>query len=97
VRATIRRPLFGAAMALGGVLTVVVGLAILDERVRRQITALANKQSVAGEVSSSLDYVWAVAMVVLGAIQDQSIEHAPLTIFAVAAVALVLLLVRTRI
>jgi len=84
-------------MTLGGVLAVVAGLVIMDERVRQQVTELANRQSVSGEVSSSLEYFWAVAMVVLGAIQDRSVEHAPLTIFSVAAVALVLLLVRTRI
>ena len=84
-------------MALGSVLAVVAGLAIMDERVRRQVADLAHPQSVAGEVSSSLGYLWAVAMVVLEAIQERSVEQAPLMIFSVAAVALVLLLVRTRI
>ena len=97
MRSTLRRPLLDFATAAGGVVTVVACLAIMDERVRRQVAELANRQSVSGEVSSSFEYLWNLTVVVLEAVQERSIEHAPLTIFSVAAVALVLLLVRTRI
>lgn len=97
VRASIRRPLTSGAVALGGVLAVVAGLAIMDERVRGQIAELANRRTLSGEVSSSLGYLRDVILVVFEAIHERSIDQAPQMIFSVAAVALVLLLVRTRI
>lgn len=82
-------------LAVGGVGGLLAGLAIVDERVRLQFAQIFTGQGTTGEVGNAVTHVQDVATVVLVAIRDQSLAYAPLTIFLLAALVLVMFMVRT--
>jgi hypothetical protein len=89
------RPAIGewlmSAAALG-----VVGLTMMavDDRVREQVALrLGTDPSV--QLSTAGAHVRNLATVMLEALHDQSSEHAPLLIFVLAAIVLVLVMLRT--
>lgn len=79
---------------LASFLTLAVGLAAINDDVRRFV-----KRLLAGSAGSDLREVTGpvhdAAVAVYYAVRDQSIEHAPLTIFVVAASILVFFMLRT--
>ncbi len=81
--------------AAGGICAVVGGLAIVDERVRNELVSLAHGGGSTHDFASASAKVQDVLSLVLQAVRDQSIEHAPLTIFSLAALVLVLFMLRT--
>jgi hypothetical protein len=78
-----------------GLSASVVGLAIIDERVRSEFAAIVSGHPSGTELAGAGARVGDLGFVVLQAIRDQSIEHAPLTLFALAALVLFLLMLRT--
>ncbi len=78
-----------------GVLAIVVGLAVIDERVRSEVAALAAGHAGGGEIAGVGSRVSELGLIALQAVRDQSIEHAPLTLFALAALVLFVLMLRT--
>jgi hypothetical protein len=90
-----RRPVFGVLSAAGGVIAVLLGLAAIDVRVRDQIMQMINGRAPSGELVAVGNRMQDLATIMLQAVQDQSIEHAPLVIFALAAVILVMFMLRT--
>jgi hypothetical protein len=93
---SMRRSSFsGPLTAVGGVSVLILGLAAIDERVRGQIVTLFNGGGPTGELASVGRQAERLASTVLQAVQYQSIEHAPLVIFALAAMVLVLFMLRT--
>jgi hypothetical protein len=74
---------------------LVLGLAAIDARVRAQVANVLSGRGPSGELVEAGGRMQDLAAVMLQAIQDQSIEHAPLVIFAVAAMILVLFMLRT--
>jgi hypothetical protein len=86
----------GSAVAAVGSLTVVVlGMAAMDERVRAQVRQMMDGQGLSPEALSTVHRVKDAVLVALDAVRDQSIDHAPLTIFALAATVLLLFMIRT--
>lgn len=89
------RRVFGDALVSTGVLAIVLGLLIsIDDRVRERVEAAVTStapSSVAG-AGMRLSEVWHA---LFDAARTQSIEHAPLMIFVVAATVLLLFMVRT--
>jgi len=89
------RRVFGDALVSTGVLAIVLGLLIsIDDRVRERVEAAVTStspSSVAG-AGMRLSEVW---YALFDAARTQSIEHAPLMIFVVAATVLLLFMVRT--
>ena len=93
---SIRRSSFsGPLTAVGGVSVLVLGLAAIDERVRGQIVSLLRGGAPSAELASVGDQLENLAMTLLQTLRHQSIEHAPLVIFALAAMVLVLFMLRT--
>lgn len=92
---TLRRPMFNGLTAVGGVGALVCGLAIVDERVRDQIARLVAGRGPTEEIATASERLQDLLLIVLQAIRDQSIEHAPLVIFSLAAAVLVLFMLRT--
>jgi hypothetical protein len=88
------RPFAGPLSAAGGVLALVVGLAAIDSRVRDQVVRLAGLRP-ATEIASVGGYVQDFVLVVVQAVRDQSMERAPLVIFTLAAMVLVLFMLRS--
>ena len=90
-----RRPsVFGGATAMGGALALVLGLAVIDDRVRDAIGRLASGRAPAGELATVGDRFQDLLGIAMQAIRDQSIENAPLVIFALAALVLVAFMTR---
>jgi len=89
-----KRPFAGVFAAVGGVLALVVCLAAIDTDVRQQVAAIFTRTAPT-EVASVTADVRDLGLVVVQAVSDQSIEHAPLVIFALAASVLVLFMLRT--
>jgi hypothetical protein len=75
-------------------LTLLTVLIAADERVREQFSqrVLAHPSF---ELASAERHVADLTSVIIGAARDQTIGHAPLMIFALAATVLVLFMLRT--
>jgi hypothetical protein len=74
---------------------VVVGLAVLDERVRDQIAALASGRRPSGELAGAGEYLQDLALAAFDGVRDQSLSHASLAVFAVGALVLLVLMIRS--
>ena len=91
----IRRPFAGGLTTAGGLLALVIGLAAIDERVRDQIARAFTSRGPSSEITLFGSHLADMAMIAARALRDQSIDHAPLAIFALGAGILVLLMTRT--
>jgi hypothetical protein len=78
-----------------GLGAIVVGLAVIDERVRSEVGALLAGRATAGELAGFGARLQDLALIAIQAVRDQSIAHAPLTLFALAALVLFVLMMRT--
>jgi hypothetical protein len=78
-----------------GIGAIVVGLAVIDERVRAEIGGLISGRGAPGQIVSAGERVQDLGLVALHAVRDQSIEHAPLTLFALVALVLFALMLRS--
>ena len=81
--------------AAAGVTAVLIGLAVIDGRVQDRLATLFSGRGPTGELLSEGARLQELGTAILQAVRDQSIEHAPLTIFALAAAVLVLFMLRT--
>ena len=89
-----RRPFGDALLSIGALAILLFALVSVDERVREQVSLrLSARPSV--ELAAAGAQVRDLTSVVFQAARDQSIEHAPLLIFALAATVLVLFMLRT--
>ena len=78
-----------------GACSIVVGLAVIDERVRGEVAALLSGRAGSGEIVGFGGRVEELGLIAMQAVRDQSIEHAPLTLFALVALILFVLMFRT--
>jgi hypothetical protein len=92
---TRRRSVFGGFTALAGVCALVASLAIMDVRVRDEISRVVSGHAPSGEIITLGEQAQDMARVLTQAVRDHTMEHAPLVIFAVAALVLVLFMTRT--
>ena len=81
-----------SAAALGA---LVLTLAAFDERVREQISLRLSPGRPSAQVADATAMVRDLTAVVVDAVRDQSIEHAPLVIFVLAGTVLMLFMLRT--
>jgi hypothetical protein len=80
-------------ISAGALVALVLMLAAFDGRVREQISLRVSSPS--EQVAGAGVAVRDLASVVFDAVRDQSIEHAPLVIFVLAATVLLLFMLRT--
>jgi hypothetical protein len=92
---TLRHPLRGGVTAIGGLVALVGALALIDGRVRDQLSAIFRGGAPTAEVRAFGDQVETLGLIVAQAVRDQSIDHAPMVIFGLAALVLVLFMTRT--
>jgi hypothetical protein len=90
----VRRRFNDALVSAGALLIVLVALMAVDGRVRNQVTSAVTGVSSPHAVAASGGKVRYVAGVVVSAAREQSIEHAPMVIFVVAASVLVTFMLR---
>jgi hypothetical protein len=95
VAGVIRRPFSGGLAAAGGMVALLIGLAAIDDRVRDQMTLAITRRGPTEEVANFGTQLQDMAAILAQAVRDQSIAHAPMVIFALAAMVLVLFLTRT--
>jgi len=89
------RRMCGDLLVSAGVLAAVVGaLVAIDPRVREHMYAVAKGTS-PGSVADAGSWLREVVLALVDAARTQSIEHAPLMIFAVVATVLLLALSRS--
>jgi hypothetical protein len=91
---SVRRAISDSMLTAAGALTVVIGLIMIDERVRQAI-ALQMTARPSMELASAGTRARDLAMVMMRAAHDQSLAHAPLVIFAVVGFVLFLFMLRT--
>ena len=91
---TMRRVISDALISLGAVLLLLVALVSIDDRVRERVEGLVTAPS-SSEIAGVGAQIESVSRVMYKAARDQSIDHAPMVIFAVAATVLVLFMLRT--
>lgn len=95
------RRVFGDMItSFGGMLLVLAALVVFDDRVREQAAMLVGTGHPGTRGTTELAAgagarVWDLAVVVLQVARDQSLDHAGLMIFALAATVLVLFMLRT--
>ena len=75
-------------------MVLLVGLVAIDDRVRERVMSVVRTGGVSSSVSSATSMANDVANVLMIAARDQSLDHAPLAVFVVAATALVLAMLR---
>ena len=78
-------------ITLGALAVLVTALVALDKRVRDHIAVWLSGASLTDTGTRLTD----LGSVMLTALRDQSIEHAPLAVFVTAAVVLVVFMLRT--
>lgn len=90
-----RRVINDALISLGALALLLVALVSIDDRVRERVTQLLSTPPSSAEIADAGVQIENVSMVLYKAARDQSVDHAPMVIFAVAAVVLVLFMLRT--
>ena len=91
-----RRPsIYGPFTAIAGAGALILGLAIVDERVRVQIGRVLSGRAPSSEIASIGAQLQDLLRIMWQAIQDQSVENAPLVIFSIAALVLVAWMTRS--
>jgi hypothetical protein len=73
---------------------VLTALVAIDNRVRDRMS-LVFSEAASGHASSWVDRIGQVTDVLVQAAQDQSIAHAPMLVFTMVAVVLVIFMLRT--
>lgn len=91
----IRRAFDDALISVGALIALILVLAAFDGRVREQISLRIGSGRASAQVIDAGVVVRDLTGVVADAVRDQSIEHAPLVIFVLAATVLVLFMLRT--
>ncbi len=90
-----RRAMSEAMMTAGSALVIVIALVAFDDRVREQVSLLA-VVAVDGRASPAWAIrLHAVSAVLIASAHQQSLAHAPLLIFSLAGIVLVLFMLRT--
>lgn len=92
--ARFRPAIANGLLSIGALAALLLALVALDDRVREQVAVRFGSGHASLEFAQAGDYARDLAGVVVDAVRDHSIEHAPLVIFSVAAVVLVLLMCR---
>src|SRR5689334_5024399 len=92
----VRKRAFGDALISVGTLVVLLAiLASFDPRVREQLSWRMNPSRAPEQVAQAGSTARALLAVVFDAMRAQSIDHAPLVIFVLAGVVLLLVMQRT--
>ena len=90
-----RRPVFNGLLTIGPPLMLLSFLVAIDDRVREQLTLRVAPAHAAQVLVAAGSTARSFASVLIEAGRDQSLAHAPLLLFAMAAAMLTLFMVRT--
>jgi len=91
----IRRPFGDAMISIGALALLLVALVAVDERVRQQVSLRLVGGTAQAELRGAGVHVRNLAGVIVDAARYQSIEHAPMVLFVLAASVLFVLMLRS--
>jgi hypothetical protein len=91
----VRQTIGDAVLTAGGAMVLVLALVTFDDRVRDQITAVFDARHPSDAIAGIGGRITEIVAILAQAMRSQSIEHAPLVIFALAATVLVLFMLRS--
>ena len=89
-----RRAFGDALISAAALVVLLVGLVVIDDRVRERVLSVIQTGDVSSGFGSATSMASDVAGVLVMAARDQGLDHAPLAVFVVAATALVLAMLR---
>lgn len=95
MNAQIHSRIRGGMAAATSLALIGTGMALMNERVREQAGRLAAGEGLSADASSSVHHLQRGLLVALDTLRDQSLDHASLTIFVLAAAVLLLVMLRT--
>jgi hypothetical protein len=81
--------------ATGGLVLLTTCLVAIDQRVRDQVAHILTGKGPTGDLGGAVSQIQQTVEIALQALRDQSLAYAPLTIFGLAALVLVLFMTRT--
>jgi hypothetical protein len=90
-----RRAFSDTLISMGALAAVLLALVAVDDRVREQVSLRFGHSSASTELMHVGRGASDLVAVVIQAAKDQSLDHAPLMIFVLAASVLVLFMLRT--
>lgn len=85
----------GGLAATVSLTAIVIGMMLMNDRVHEQIGHLLQGRGASPEMTASAHHLQSALFVALDGLRDSSMAHAPLTIFALAATVLLLVMLRT--
>jgi hypothetical protein len=91
----IPRGISDTMISIGALGALLMTLVAVDDRVREQVSIRFSGGSASAQLGAAGAHVRDLGAVVMDAVRDQSIEHAPLLIFVLAATVLVMFMLRT--
>ena len=91
----IRRAFGDAIISVFALIILLVLLLSVDDRVRDRVSGTFGDAPNSSQIVGAGKELTGLVTTVFEALKDQSVEHAPLAIFTVAATVLVLFMVRT--
>jgi hypothetical protein len=94
-RSRTRRTVGDALISVGALAGLLLALVAVDDRVRQQVSLRFSGSSASSELMNVGSGAREIVGVVFQAAKDQSLNHAPLMIFVVAASVLTLFMLRT--
>ena len=89
-----RRAFGDALISAAALVVLLIGLVAIDDRVRERVELVIQTGDLSSGFESATSMASDVADVLVMAVRDQSLDHAPLAVFVVAATALVLAMLR---
>ena len=89
-----RRAFGDALISAAALVVLLIGLVAIDDRVRERVQLVIQTGDLSSGFESATSMAGDVAEVLVMAVRDQSLDHAPLAVFVVAATALVLAMLR---
>ena len=91
-----RRIFSEGLMSAAALVILLLTLVAVDDRVREQISMrLFGGRMAQAELAHAGNQMTGIATVVYGAVREQSLEHAPLMLFVLAATVLTVFMLRT--
>jgi hypothetical protein len=94
-RVPARRAVADTLIAAASLLVLLLGLLVVDTRVRERALLLLDRNQLADGLTSVSDRLVDLGRISLQAARDQGMEHAPVVIFVVAAAVLTIFMLRT--
>jgi hypothetical protein len=90
-----KRAIGDAMISVGAVCALIVSLVAFNAPLREEISMRVNAGRPAVQAANLESTVRNVASILFVAVRDQSIEHAPLVLFVLAAIVLFMFMLRT--